>query len=709
MRSEQAIFDELALLCSSQGYIHALAVMCFQDNIVGFKAELKAEDMAKMYSPSRLIRSEMTTLIGLMMRAPIALDVPAPDIVSMHISESRSLLEELHQAMLHTVTPTVEHRSRSAPAHESLTFGEYLREPIFYAAESAYPSQYRELAPYKYRSDTAWLFEKKGFDLEIGRLVCWHIAEILNERLPRTLQDLRKLHPSEWTLLPGFVFSCTELAARMKRPVDRVRAFVNAFTLPSKERNDHFTSLNEFNTASAFPIIRKDIDEFIMLQSYGVSESFFEGPFYWMWEDLEYRSTALRHRGEFAETFSAERLARVFGSNNIFRNVVIRKSRRRILGEIDVLVLFGDRAIIVQAKSKKLTLRARKGNVRLLRDDFRAAVQDAIDQAVACAKLLADDSVTLETGDGKPVRLQQRVRVIYPVAVLSEHYPALALQTRHFLKANSDELIAPAYVTDVFFLDTVTEFLVSPLRFLSFLSLRAKFGKSVWVNHETVLLAYHLKNNLWLSSDADLMLVDDNVSVALDVAMAVRRDGLPGAATPEGILTRMKGTPFSRIIAEIETQPTAAAIDLGLFLLELGEDSVRVINDHVDRLSFLTSVDGGLHDMSLGFNAPSTGLTIHCSPFRPDEAEQRLHRHCRIKKYSQKAATWFGIAIRPNGSIQIAAKLAGPWEYDPMLEQLKSTLGPPHWVRGRASAKIGRNARCPCGSGEKYKRCCMRL
>ena len=41
------------------------------------------------------------------------------------------------------------------------------------------------------------------------------------------------------------------------------------------------------------------------------------------------------------------------------------------VGEIDVLVIFGDRAIVLQAKSKRLTLEARKGNDNQIKDDFK--------------------------------------------------------------------------------------------------------------------------------------------------------------------------------------------------------------------------------------------------------------------------------------------------------------------------------------------------
>ena len=58
----------------------------------------------------------------------------------------------------------------------------------------------------------------------------------------------------------------------------------------------------------------------------------------------------------------------------MFQNIEIIRSKNEVLSEIDVLVIFGDRAIVLQAKSKKLTLEARKGNDLQLKDDFKKAV-----------------------------------------------------------------------------------------------------------------------------------------------------------------------------------------------------------------------------------------------------------------------------------------------------------------------------------------------
>ena len=396
-----------------------------------------------MRAKSRLIRTEITTLIGLAMREPIDLSLPAPEVLSDYIQRAEALLEELHQTMLPPPSGRAD-TGGAPPDPDSFTFGSFLRESIFYGGESAYPFQYRDLAPLKYDADSAWLLKNKAIDLEIGRSVCKGIADILNQRIYDTLRALRGKPKTEWTLLPGFAFSCEELASHINERVDDVKAFVDAFTLPDSERNMTFTSLSAFNSAYAYPFVRKGPDETVLLQYYGVSEAFYEGPFYWMCKDESYVAEALRHRGDFAESFAAERLSLVFGSDRVFQNVEIRRDKAETLGEIDVLVVFGDRAIVLQAKSKRLTLQARKGNDRALQDDFKSAIQDAVDQSRLCADFLGDQAVSLRSKDGRTVPLKGRPRTIFPVAIVADHYPALAFQARHFLKAKStDRIVQP--------------------------------------------------------------------------------------------------------------------------------------------------------------------------------------------------------------------------------------------------------------------------
>jgi hypothetical protein len=704
MRTEQEIFDDLAALCLSKGYVHALAAICFRDNVIGFKDELKPENMEHLFSHSRLIRTEVTTLIGLMMRRPIDFSLPPQETISHYCARSDSLLEELHQAIF-TVRPDLFSLDKlKEQDFNPFKYGDVLRESIFYGGESAYTFQYRDLAPVKYRADADWLKRNKGIELDVAHEVCRDLATLLSARLIETLTSLRGKPPAEWTMLDGFTFSSKQIAARIGRPIESVRAVVEAFAAPQDERNITFKSLHDFNSAYAYPFIRRGPAEFVLLQQYGITEALYETPFYWMGADKAYCHTALKHRGDFTESFAAERLMHIFGAERVFQNVEIFKQKGQALGEIDVLVLFGNRAIVLQAKSKKLTLTARKGNDLQLQADFKAAVQDAVDQAMACAELLGDASVTLRCRDGATVPLTEPLQTVFPVTIVVDHYPALAFQARQFLAAKTSDPIAAPLVTDIFALDAMTEMLSSPLRLLSYLSSRARFGDKLMMSHEHTVLSYHLKRNLWLKDDIGGVLLHDDISMELDIAMAARRDEIAGAKTPDGILTRFRGTHFSRIIDALEDEPEPVAIDLGLMLLELGEDTVRDLNQYIIRVLASTAADGELHDATIGVG--SSGLTIHCSRLPRPEAEFRLRGHCTMRRYLAKASSWFGLALALDGSIGFIAELLGLWKFDPALETAcaASSMRP---MNG-GSKKAGRNDLCPCGSGKKYKRCCLR-
>src|SRR5690349_11587533 len=99
MRTEQEIFDELAVLCATPGYVHVIAYFCFRDNIIAFADELKGEDYAKLYSRERLIRTEISTLLGLLARTTIDFSIPHSRDFQAMADRTEALLRELHSIM----------------------------------------------------------------------------------------------------------------------------------------------------------------------------------------------------------------------------------------------------------------------------------------------------------------------------------------------------------------------------------------------------------------------------------------------------------------------------------------------------------------------------------------------------------------------------------------------------------------------------------
>ncbi len=714
MRSEQTIFDELAKVCSSPGYIHAIAYLCFRDNMIRYSGEMKPEDMRHMFSKNRLVRTETSTLIGLLIKNDIGYALPAPDVLQQYIDKTEALLEEIHQALSAAFWASLDPKKFEDKNFNPFTTGAVLREPIFYGGESAYSFQYRDLSPKKYARDNDWLTTNKCFSIQAARDVVHAIGRMQDEKSIATLHAMRGLPPDQWTFLPGDTFTAKEVARFAKLDLSTVEKVLSAFALSKGERNSHFNALHDFNVANALPLIPLEGDKYALFHIYALAEALYESPFYWMGADKAYASTAMRHRGLFAEEFSVECLVRVFGKDKVYSNIDIFETKDKKLGEIDVLVLFGNRAIVLQAKSKRLTLEARKGNDGQIKDDFKKSIQDSYDQAYMCAGMLGDPNYKLRDGDSNEVAIPMPIKDVYILCVVSDHYPALSFQARQFLQFRATPGISPPFVLDVFTLDAMTEMLESPLQLLSYIDRRTRYSEKLVASHELTILSYHLKQNLWLSEEHHMMMLEDDISTDLDLAMLARREGIPARRTPDGILTRFAATTLGRFVKEIEARPDPGTIDLGFMLLTLGEKTVVEVSKGIEELAKRAGADGTSHNLTIGLGKGRTGFTVHCNKDPIEIAGSSLQRHCHARKYTEHAQTWFGVCVKPDDtSLRFGLNLDYPWERNDQMDALTKNMAKPGNLSAllnqsaQGERKIGRNEPCPCGSGKKYKKCCL--
>ena len=275
---------------------------------------------------------------------------------------------------------------------------------------------------------------------------------------------------------------------------------------------------------------------------------------------------------------------------------------------------------------------------------------------------------------------------------------------------------------DVFLIDMITEILPSPLWVLDYLIKRSDYGDSLFSNHELVILSTYIKQNLYFDENPDLVMLDDDISVDLELVMLARRDGYEGEITPEGLLNAHKNTHIGSIIDDIELSTDYGLQQLGFLFLSLGSDTIDLLNEAISKMVAQFKKDHRNHDISLPFSEGKTGLTIHCNENDNDTASRRLISHCEKRKYTYKAESWVGCCFSPNqGRFRFASYHEGKWVESDEMEKLVADLKPTSSAVSIKDIKklsfgqkpkithekIGRNEPCPCGSGKKYKRCCI--
>ena len=92
----------------------------------------------------------------------------------------------------------------------------------------------------------------------------------------------------------------------------------------------------------------------------------------------------------------------------------------------------------------------------------------------------------------------------------------------------------------------------------------------------------------------------------------------------------------------------------------------------------------------------------------PRRLEQRTKMVAVIEKYRHKAvkSIALGVMVRDKSKpFHCATWMEGPWEYDAEMEKVMQNEPP--FVPAPGTKLPGRNAPCLCGSGKKFKKCCL--
>ena len=135
----------------------------FTNTFADYTEVLTAKDLEPLYSRFRLIRTELSMLIGLLVQEEISYSIPDPDVFQTYLDRTDALLKEMHDALSSLAYPNLEPEILSEPNFQTFTQGKDFREMMFYGSESAFNFQYRDFAPQKYVEDDQWLIANKGF------------------------------------------------------------------------------------------------------------------------------------------------------------------------------------------------------------------------------------------------------------------------------------------------------------------------------------------------------------------------------------------------------------------------------------------------------------------------------------------------------------------------------------------------------------------
>ena len=641
-------------------------------------------------------------------------------------------------------------------------------EPIFYANDGVYDFQYTDFLERKYRYDQDWLLENRNFDINETKDVLQTIKDILTkksrnvnfyslkEKLPEFIENFKKENPSEdWEeyikeVTPAFEFyqyvnlffdlpqdnpavdinslpsiawesfykNLIELFVIRREDFEEtinIDSFLKNFSFPinTENLNAQFKQIGDFNLFNAQPILQLDNDRFFIPITFSLYEACYESPYYWMLQDSNYKNKLAKNRGNAGEEISYEFLSNVFGRDRTYKSVKVITKKGNDDTDIDVLCILGSKALCVQVKSKKLTEFSKKGSFTQLQKDFNGAVQDAYKQGIISREKILDRKSKFYDEQGALIKLSEDIDEVYIMGITSENYPSLTHQAHTLLDKKEDEPY-PLFLT-VFDLELVTHYLNNPYDLLYYIQQRIDLMDYFQAESEMIYLGYHLENKLWKLPNSEGILLESDFGGLIDRNYYPLRLGIDVTDEGDSIKNRWKNNDFAILCNHLSKVNEPRVTDVIIKLLDWDGASRDNLMKHINQTKKQTKKDGKSHNFSMfsnnkaGINSGATYIS-----WKNDNSEELLDRlllHSKARKYKSKGDSWIGF-----GSLKSSSRIIDTfvfnnqkWQFDKELEEASNILFKSDSTKIKLNKKIGRNDKCYCESGLKYKKCCGSL
>ena len=703
---------EIENLLNEPGYLYSLLTISLNDLF------LPLEDYLEVNWHDRISYQELSYLLGILIKNPIKIDVyPSQHQIKKHIDDTYRLLKQIHDyygliafnGMLEAAVKVKEEELGSQLARSIFyNTSEAIIESVFYSDSGAYDFQYWETAPVRYASDDIWMKSRLGFSIKDAV----DLSQLLKELTERKFKNiLLPKNNKEYNDLVLSIFRFKE--SDVKNLSEAQRKVLDKLSVIPGQCNQSLTLISDFNELDVKPLIKLPDQSYLIPINFNLARAIDESPYYWFKDiDEEYfLKKATVNRGMYTEHAVYNQLKKVFGEKNVFIDVEVRKNKGKGVHrkgqnytDIDVLVLFGNRAIIIQAKSKKLTLLSRQGDLIKLSEDFKQAVQDAYEQGLIARKEMLSGEAFLTQKDGTPIKLVESLSEVYIITVTTDNYPALAFQIQNLLE--KEDLDPFPIAINLYDLDLLTEYLSDPFDFLFYVNQRISLANIIFGSSEVACLGYHLTQKLFIDplNKVDKFHITQDFAQCIDDDIVRRRYGSEEDKKKSRVKQVWKNDSFNKLVSQIKLLEGPELIDAIFFLYKLSSDTVDNLMNMIEVQKKKAIRDKKYHSMAMLLDNQMGGITYLVEYDKSINLRDHLMAYSMSRKYKSKANEWLALgsySSNPN-MLDVVAYSNYPWKFDKELEKLTSVMIRPGQ---KVLRKIGRNEICFCGSGKKYKRC----
>jgi hypothetical protein len=428
-----------------------------------------------------------------------------------------------------------------------------------------------------------------------------------------------------------------------------------------------------------------------------------------------YNTRYQRHAANWLEKRVVSYLRHLFPNGAIYKTLDYPDPTKGpgATAELDVAVVWGPFLLLVEAKAKQFRLAGQLGDVGRLRTDLKQNLEEAFDQALRARKYIesVERPIFKERETGRELVLNKaRFRRIYPLTVSLHQLATLttrlaALEPLGLFKGNE----YPFAISEGD-LEIVAELCPGPEVFLHYLEKRIalhRVSPDVSADEVDLLGAYldtrFVSRQLWDNTKSRVTMFGlDGYSDEIDRWARHHWEG--AGESPEIQLTVPEG--IRAVLSHLRMLPENNARWIAFCLLDMSFAALKALAHGLELARTDPPKYGGFRRF-VWAGDDVVICVVASNGHSPQELAAHLEKRVAIERYRRRKqkAIGFGLAAEDTNPYTVAAWEDREWEPNPELDRLVENDAP--GMPLPRTKLPGRNAPCLCGSGRKFKKCCL--
>lgn len=437
-----------------------------------------------------------------------------------------------------------------------------------------------------------------------------------------------------------------------------------------------------------------------------------------------YKAEWNRIQKEVSERLPFEYLARLLPGGRVYQPVYYRahtgQGGSRQWCEADGLWIFDDHLFVIEVKAGAFTYTSPATDLPAHINSLKALVLNPATQGHRFVDYLESAAeVSLFDAEHRPLGTLRRrdFRHVTVCAITLDVFTELAAQAQHLRQIGIDVGERPLWSLSVDDLRVYADVFDNPLTFLHFVEqrMRAAGASLIELTDELDHLGLYLEHNNYAQYAAELMgnsagkhLNFNGYRSRIDTYYASKiQDEEPSQQLAQGMPPRL-----ADILAFLAQSGTESRAELASLLLDMDGLTRKAIADGTDEILLRSRLSGRPHPFS---TYGGVRVTVFCwTPNVPrDQVAALRHAKAAMLVSAESDRVLLELTYTEAGAIHEVN-----WQRVRLTELPESELVALRTeaeelrvarlnTAKRLQGAIGRNAKCPCGSGKKYKRCCI--